>query len=218
VFLLLDRRVTLRCKTLLYQNLNHNCNILYSEHLIYGLYVCTCVFLLCQESFNIILVNNLSFYDGGVTDRRSTTRWVINTGLTNHMTGARAAITELDITVQGMVRFDDGLVVWIEGCSTVIFDCKNDEHRVFTDIYYTPRLKANIISISYLDEAGYDVHIGSGMMQIKDADGRLLAKIPRAANQLYVLHVNVAHLVCLLAQGEEEDWRRHAHLGHLNFQ
>jgi hypothetical protein len=33
------------CKTLLYRNLNHNCNILYSKHLIYGLYVCTCVFL-----------------------------------------------------------------------------------------------------------------------------------------------------------------------------
>jgi hypothetical protein len=37
---------------------------LYSEHLIYGLYMCTCVFLLRQESFDKILVNNPSFYDG----------------------------------------------------------------------------------------------------------------------------------------------------------
>jgi hypothetical protein len=29
--------------------------------------MCTCVFLLCQESFNMILFNNPSFYDGGVT-------------------------------------------------------------------------------------------------------------------------------------------------------
>jgi hypothetical protein len=55
------------CKTLLYQNLNKNCNILYSGHLIYGLYVCTCVFLLHEESFDMIMVNNPSFYDGGVT-------------------------------------------------------------------------------------------------------------------------------------------------------
>jgi hypothetical protein len=27
----------------------------------------TCIFLLCQEYFDMILVNNLSFYDGGVT-------------------------------------------------------------------------------------------------------------------------------------------------------
>jgi hypothetical protein len=55
------------CKNLLYRNLNQNCNILYSEHLIYGLYVCTFIFLLHQESFNMILVNNPSFYDGCVT-------------------------------------------------------------------------------------------------------------------------------------------------------
>jgi hypothetical protein len=59
--------IIFHCKTLLYKNLNQNCNILYLEHLIYGLHVCTCVFLLRQESFNMILVNNPSFYDGGVT-------------------------------------------------------------------------------------------------------------------------------------------------------
>jgi hypothetical protein len=59
--------ITFCYKTLLYRNLNQNCNILYLEHLIYDLYVCTCVFLLHQESLNMILVNNTSFYDGGVT-------------------------------------------------------------------------------------------------------------------------------------------------------
>jgi hypothetical protein len=64
---LLHLRVTFHCNTLLHQSLNENCNILYSEPLLYGLYVCTCVFLLCQESFNMILLCNPSFYDGGVT-------------------------------------------------------------------------------------------------------------------------------------------------------
>jgi hypothetical protein len=32
----------------------------------YGLYVYTCVFLLHHESFDMILVNNPSLYDGGV--------------------------------------------------------------------------------------------------------------------------------------------------------
>jgi hypothetical protein len=59
--------VHFHCKTLLYRNLNQNCNILYSEPLIYSLHVCTCVFLLCQKSFDMILINNSSFFDGGVT-------------------------------------------------------------------------------------------------------------------------------------------------------
>jgi hypothetical protein len=57
-------RVQFHYKTLLYQNLNQSYNILYSEHFIYGLYVCTCVFLLHQKSFDMILVTNPSFYDG----------------------------------------------------------------------------------------------------------------------------------------------------------
>jgi hypothetical protein len=51
----------------MYQNLNQIFNILNSENLIYSLYVCTSIFLLCQESFHMILDNNLLFYDGGVT-------------------------------------------------------------------------------------------------------------------------------------------------------
>jgi hypothetical protein len=65
--LLLHLHVIFLLQTLLYQNLNQNCNILYSGHLIYDLYVYTCVFLLHQESFDMILVNNSSFYDRGVT-------------------------------------------------------------------------------------------------------------------------------------------------------
>jgi hypothetical protein len=48
--------------------MNKNYNILYLKHLIYSLYVCTCVFLLHQESFDMILVDNPSFYDGGVIE------------------------------------------------------------------------------------------------------------------------------------------------------
>jgi hypothetical protein len=51
----------------LYQNLNQIYNILYLEHLIHNLYVCTCVFLLPQEYSNMILVNYPSFYDESVT-------------------------------------------------------------------------------------------------------------------------------------------------------
>jgi hypothetical protein len=63
-----------RCKTLLYQNLNQNYNILYLEHLIYDLSVRICVFFLHQESFDMILVNNPSFYDEGLTGARSMSR------------------------------------------------------------------------------------------------------------------------------------------------
>jgi hypothetical protein len=55
----LHLHVTFLLQTLLYQNLNKNYNILYLELLIYDLYVCICVFLLCQESFDMFLVGHV---------------------------------------------------------------------------------------------------------------------------------------------------------------
>ena len=53
----------------------------------------------------------------------------------------------LDSKVCGNVRFGDGSVVEIEGCGTIVFICKNGEHRALTGVYYIPKLKANIISL-----------------------------------------------------------------------
>lgn len=81
-------------------------------------------------------------------------RWVLDIGATNHMVGARSTFFELDGNVHSTVCFGDGSVAKIKGSGTVIFTCKNGEHRALIGVYYLPRLTANIISIGQLDEAG----------------------------------------------------------------
>ena len=44
-------------------------------------------------------------------------KWVLDTGATNHMTGS---------------------AVKIEGRDVVLFGCKNDEHRALTRVYFIP--------------------------------------------------------------------------------
>jgi hypothetical protein len=46
---------------------------------------------------------------------RSTTRWVVDIGVTNHMMGVCTTFIELDINVWGTVRFSDVSVIRIEG-------------------------------------------------------------------------------------------------------
>jgi hypothetical protein len=70
------------------------------------------------------------------------------------MTGDRSVFSKLNHDVRGTVRFGDGSVAEIEGSGTIIFSCKNGEHRVLTGVYYLPRLTANIISVGQLDESG----------------------------------------------------------------
>ncbi|WVZ98206.1 hypothetical protein U9M48_043674 [Paspalum notatum var. saurae] len=81
---------------------------------------------------------------------------------------------------------------------TVLFVCKNGEHRSFTGVYYIPRLTAN--RESRPKEADYDIHLRRGGMEIREPGGRL-TRVPRADNRLYRLDVKVAQPVCLAARG-----------------
>jgi transposase InsO family protein len=114
------------------------------------------------------------------------------------------------------VSFRDGSMANIEGYGTVLLNCKNGEHRSFTDIYYIPCLTSNIISIEQLDEAGYKVNTEDGVLRIREQSRKMLARVSRWTDRLYVLKLNIAHLVCLTARGKEDAWRWHARMGHIN--
>jgi len=49
----------------------------------------------------------------------------------------------------------DSSIVKIEGRGTILFACKNGEHRTLTNTYFIPRLTTNIISVGQLDEVGF---------------------------------------------------------------
>jgi hypothetical protein len=144
-------------------------------------------------------------------------RWILDTGASNHMSGSRAAFANLDTGITGSVRFGDGAVAQIEGSGNVLFSCKNGEHRSLPNVYYLPRLTANIISVGQLDEGGFEVLVEEGVMRIRDEERRLLAKIPRSPGRLYVLEVTIARPVCLAARSDATAWTWHARFGHINF-
>jgi hypothetical protein len=152
--------------------------------------------------------------DGGEHDSH---RWIFDMGASNHMTGAREAFSDLNFNVGGTVRFGDGSIVWIKGCGTILFACKNGEHQTLGNVYFIPRLTANIISCGQLDEIGYQILVEGGVMRVHDEHMRLLAKIHRSPGRLYVLDIDIARPVCLSAVTGEDAWRWHARFGHINF-
>lgn len=145
-------------------------------------------------------------------------RWVLDTGATNHMTGARSAFSDLDIGVYGTVRFGDGSVAEIEGIGTVLFNCKNGEHRALTGVFYLPRLTANIISVGQLDEGGCRIELEHGVLRIYEPGHKLLARIERSASRLYLLNLDTGRPICLSARSDQAAWHWHARFGHLRFQ
>jgi hypothetical protein len=110
------------------------------------------------------------------------TRWILDTGATNHMTGERSVFSELDTKVHESVCFGDGSVAGIEGRGTVLLKCKNGKHKALTMVYHIPRLTASIVNLGQLEEDGYQILLFGGYLKIWDANGRLMAKVERAAN------------------------------------
>ena len=149
--------------------------------------------------------------------KRESCRWIFDTGASNHMTACRDAFFDLDTGVTGTVRFGDGSVVRIECYGTILFDSKNGEHCALYNTYYIPRLTTNIVNCGQLNEVDFEIMIGGGVMQVRDEQRRLLAKIRRGPGRLYVLDLTIAHPVCLTAHAGEDTWRWHARFGHTNF-
>lgn len=99
--------------------------------------------------------------------------------------------SDLDTKVLGSVRFGDGSVAGIEGRGTVLFRCKNGDHKALVGIYYIPRLTANIVSLGQLEENGYSIVIHGGALKVWDKVGTSMAKVERASNRLYILKLDV---------------------------
>jgi hypothetical protein len=110
----------------------------------------------------------------------------------------------------------DASGVEIKGVGSVIFATESGEYRLLTGVYYIPALRNSIISLGQLDENGSRVEIKDRVMRIWDRHCRLLAKVTRGTNRLYVLNVQVAQPLCLAARRDDEAW--HERFGHLHFE
>jgi hypothetical protein len=94
--------------------------------------------------------------------------------------------------------------VEIKGVGSVIFATESGEHILLTGVYYIPMLRNSIISLRQLDESGSCVEIKNRVMRIWDRHHRLLAKVSKGTNRLYVLNVQVAQTLYLAACRDDE--------------
>lgn len=140
--------------------------------------------------------------------------WVLDTGASNHMTGTKSTLTQLDDTVSGSVKFGDGSTVKICGLGSVVMKTRQGDHKVLTSVYYIPQLKSNIISLGQLEEAGCDIRLFAGRLKVFDPEYNLLVSAPRTGNRLYTVQLSVIPPVCLLSKLDDAAWLWHSRFGH----
>ncbi|GJW48913.1 zinc finger, CCHC-type containing protein [Tanacetum coccineum] len=143
--------------------------------------------------------------------------WYLNNGASNHMTGERNLFAELNESVTGRVWFGDGSTVKIKGKGTLLFQCKNSDQLMVSDVYFIPALTNNILSLGQLTEVGYDVWLHNEYLKVYNKQGTLVLKVQRSSNMLHTMPLKVAKLACLAASLIDDAWTWHARLGHANF-
>jgi hypothetical protein len=94
--------------------------------------------------------------------------WILDFGTTNHMMGEHETFSELNTDIRGTVWFDDWSMSNIEGCGTILLQCKNGEHEALTGVYLITWLTMNISSHDYLEEDGYQILLFDGCLKIWD--------------------------------------------------
>jgi hypothetical protein len=136
----------------------------------------------------------------------------------NTAAGDKAQFSELNLLVGGMVRFSDGRTVGIKGRGTVLFELKDGGHKVLTDVYYIPRLKSNIISLGQLAERRCEIVLKDEFLWGYDHERKLIMKVERAKNRLYILNLDCVDPICLMTSMKDSAWKWHTCYVHLNFQ
>jgi hypothetical protein len=125
------------------------------------------------------------------------------------MTGRREVLSSLDTSVGGTVRFGDGSLVDIKGIGSVLLQTKKNGHKVLSEVYFIPKLKSTIVSLGQLEEGGCKVVLENGYCNVFDVSRSLLARAPRVKNRLYLLKMQLAAPVCLVAKANDQAWLWH---------
>jgi hypothetical protein len=92
----------------------------------------------------------------------STSIWYIDSGAFLHMTSVREYL--IDLTEIGdfeLVNGDDSMVKEV-GSGTVSFQRKSLPPMLLRDVLYVPSLKKNLISVSTIEDRGYEVFFHDG--------------------------------------------------------
>jgi hypothetical protein len=92
-------------------------------------------------------------------------------------------IHDIDRAIKVRVTFGDGSAVEICGRGSVLL----------SDVHFIPRLiKSNIISFGELDEIGCKYSAEDGVMAVLDQHRKLLVKVNKTRNRMYIL--NISHV------------------------
>src|ERR687886_229713 len=141
--------------------------------------------------------------------------WYLDSGCSKHMTGCKSLLCDFRKCMGPNVTFGDASEGTTEGYGVL-----TNGPLTFRKVSYVNGLKHNLISVSQLCDAGYEVRFRADKGTVHDLEGNIVL-IARRDDSLYTFdmsHSTLPNDVCFISRSADElKWLWHKRLSHMNF-
>nr|XP_043638062.1 uncharacterized protein LOC122609068 [Erigeron canadensis] len=141
--------------------------------------------------------------------------WHLDSGCSKHMTGCKSLLCSFRTSAGPSVTFRDDSQGRTKG-----FGILSNGPLTFRRVSYVNGLKHNLISVSQLCDAGYEVRFRADKGIVLDLEGNVVL-IAERDDSLYSFDMRSATVtreVCFMSKNQDElNWLWHKRLSHMNF-
>ena len=146
--------------------------------------------------------------------------WIMDTGCTFHMCPNRDWFHTYEDVDQGSVSMGDEHIQRIKGMGTVRIRMFDGVIRTFGNVRYVPGLRRNLLSLSSLEEKGYDFAGKDGILRVFRGKTTILKAYRKTSNLYFLDGQTVTGDAAVASKGSSDMDRSrlwHLRLGHMSF-
>lgn len=99
-------------------------------------------------------VSNLFMAECEEEEERTTSVWLVDSGCSNHMSGAREMFKDLDETQKITIRLGDDKEILVQGRGMVSLAAYEGRTKLLHDVQYVSGLAHNLLSVGQLLASG----------------------------------------------------------------
>jgi hypothetical protein len=153
--------------------------------------------------------------DSDVMDEGLKNTWLMNSGCSRHMTGNKTWFSSLTpLSHKEYVTFGDDNKGKVLSTSII----KINDHFILNNVALVDNLRYNLLSVSQLVDADFDVIFHKSGSHVLDSSGKLVYGISHIG-KVFQADFSFAQssVKCLISQSSSELWKWHRRLGHPSF-
>ncbi|KAH0779714.1 hypothetical protein KY290_006141 [Solanum tuberosum] len=150
------------------------------------------------------------------TDHKPSDLWFVDSGCSNHMTGAKSLFKELDEKQKKTVQLGNTKEMRVEGKGTVSIDTSHEKVKMLDKVQFVPDLGYNLLSVGQLMIDGHSLWFDDDACVITNKKTGKKVRISMTPNNMFPLDVSNMENFALAASAKDDSKLWHLRYGHLN--